>query len=147
MASDKPQRDRGRPHGLPLPHHRTNGSRIRRFGRLGRERPAHTAATAPQPESLLVARQPRFHPSPRARAPKTRRMHYRCSLPSEYPSLSSPSRDTVRVFGQLHDLLYPLQTSLPWSERIAPPSANFFRTRNPRARERSPGVRLRTVGA
>ncbi len=27
-------RDREKPHGSPLPHHRTNGSRIRRFGRL-----------------------------------------------------------------------------------------------------------------
>ena len=31
-----PNRDREKPHGSPLPHHRTNGSRIRRFGRLSR---------------------------------------------------------------------------------------------------------------
>jgi hypothetical protein len=29
-----PIRDRKKPHGPSLPHHRTNGSRIRRFGRL-----------------------------------------------------------------------------------------------------------------
>ena len=65
---------------------------------MGQERPAPTAATAPQPESLLVTRQPRLHPSPRARAPKTRRMHCRCFLPSECSSLSSPFRVTVRAF-------------------------------------------------
>ena len=35
-ASAKPNRDREKPHGFPLPRHRTYGSRIRRFGRLSR---------------------------------------------------------------------------------------------------------------
>ena len=47
----------------------------------------------------------------------------------------------------LSRLLCPLQTSFSRSEQIPPPSASFFRTRNPRAREKPPGVRLRTLGA
>ena len=36
LSLDDINRDRRKPHGLPLPHHRTYGSRIRRFGRLSR---------------------------------------------------------------------------------------------------------------
>jgi len=35
-----PNRDRGKPHGFPLPHHRTYGSRIRRFDELNSYRGA-----------------------------------------------------------------------------------------------------------
>jgi hypothetical protein len=36
----RPNRDRRKPHGLPLPHHRTYGSRIRRFDELNSYRGA-----------------------------------------------------------------------------------------------------------
>jgi len=88
--------DREKPHGSPLPHHRTNGSRIRRFGRLS-QCAKHTVP-ARQPERHLQPRQRRFHPSHRACAPWTRRMQYRCSLASDFSSLSIPSRGTVRAF-------------------------------------------------
>ncbi|MBM3357037.1 MAG: hypothetical protein FJY54_04850, partial [Betaproteobacteria bacterium] len=39
-------RDREKPHGSPLPHHRTNGSRIRRFGRLSQYACLHCAEAA-----------------------------------------------------------------------------------------------------
>ena len=44
----------------PLPHHRTYGSRLRRFGRLS------IGYTAPPPARRLPACQPRVHPSGRA---------------------------------------------------------------------------------
>jgi len=81
-------RDRERPHGLPLPHHRTNGSRIRRFGRLSQS--AQQTARASQPERLLEPRQRRLHPSHQACAPWTRRMRCRRSLASNFSSLSTP---------------------------------------------------------
>ena len=92
-------RDRERPHNLPLPHHRTNGSRIRRFGRLG-QRAQHTAP-ARQPERHLRPHQRRLHSSHRACAPWARRMHGRRSLASNFSSLSLPSRGTVRAFSGL----------------------------------------------
>ena len=89
MSGDEPAiRDRERPHGLPLPHHRTNGSRIRRFGRLGQS--AQQTARASQPERLLEPRQRRLHPSHQACAPWTRRMRCRRSLASNFSSLSTP---------------------------------------------------------
>jgi hypothetical protein len=42
-------RDREGPHGLPLPHHRTYGSRIRRFGGLSQ------GETSPQPKHRFPA--------------------------------------------------------------------------------------------
>jgi|SRR6266540_1758387 len=127
----------------PLPHHRTNGSRIRRFGRLSQC--TATTQAAHQPERPLLPRQPRFHPIEAL----ARRMQYRSSLAIDYSSLLLPSRGSVRAFSlqKTQDLLRPLQTSFSRSEGIASPSANFFRTRNPRARERSPGVRPRTFRA
>ena len=58
-------RDREKPHGSPLPHHRTYGSRIRRFGRLSRFAwaTAYHYPSAVQPERHLTPRQRRFHPS------------------------------------------------------------------------------------
>ena len=104
-------RDREKPHGSPLPHHRTNGSRIRRFGRLS-QRTKHTAP-ARQPERHLQPRQPRFHPG---------RMQYRCSLASDFSSLSIPSQGTVRAFSSLRHLVRPLLTSADRSARLAPRS-------------------------
>src|SRR6266545_3541524 len=76
----------------PLPHHRTNGSRIRRFGRLSQGTAKMNAV--PQPECPLLPRQPRFHPI-KALA---RRMQYRSSLAIDCSSLLLPSRGTVRAF-------------------------------------------------
>src|SRR5712692_5122141 len=75
-----------------LPHHRTNGSRIRRFGRLSQGTAKMQAAR--QPEHPLLPHQPRFHPL-EARAP---RMRYRGSLAIDDSSLLLPSRGTVRAF-------------------------------------------------
>jgi hypothetical protein len=111
-------RDREKPRGSPLPHHRTNGSRIRRFGRLS-QCAKHTAP-ARQPERHFQPRQRRFHPSHRACAPWTRRMQYRCSLASDFSSLSIPSRGTVRAFSDSRHLLRPLQTSAVRSARLSP---------------------------
>ena len=55
-------------HGPPLPHHRTYGSRIRRFGGLSQGEPS------PQPEHRFPACQRRVHPRCRARSPTPRRM-------------------------------------------------------------------------
>src|SRR6266700_1298745 len=77
----------------PLPHHRTNGSRIRRFGRLSQGTAKMNAA--PQPECPLLPRQPRFHPIEAL----ARRMQYRSSLAIDCSSLLLPSRGTVRAFG------------------------------------------------
>ena len=111
-------RNRGKPRGPPLPHHRTNGSRIRLFGRLSQC--AKQTAPARQPERHLQPRQHRFHPSHRACAPWTRRMQYRCSLASDFSSLSIPSRGTVRAFSDSRHLLRPLQTPADRSARLAP---------------------------
>ena len=98
-----PNRDRKEPHGPSLPHHRTYGSRIRRFGRLSRHAWNHYAQWtmrhhACQPERHCMPRRQRFHPSPRACALGTRRMQYRQSLAFDFSSLSSSSRGTVRAF-------------------------------------------------
>ncbi len=85
-------RDREKPRGSPLPHHRTNGSRIRRFGRLSQGTAKMNAA--PQPECPLLPRQPRFHPIEAL----ARRMQYRSSLAIDCSSLLLPSRGTVRAF-------------------------------------------------
>ena len=93
----------------PLPHHRTYGSRIRRFGRWSQ------GETSPRPERLLPACQPRVHPrgrasfvpSPDAISP----LHTR-------PRLSS----TVRAFPPLRVVLCRLLTSARRSGRIPPPS-------------------------
>ncbi len=113
-----PIRDRGTPRGVPLPHHRTNGSRIRRFGRLG-QCAKHTAS-ARQPERHFRPHQRRLHPSHRACAPWARRMHGRRSLASDFSSLSIPSRGTVRAFSDSRRLLRPLQTSAVRSARLPP---------------------------
>ena len=65
MAADKPRwnRDRKKPHGLPLPHHRTYGSRIRRFGRSSRLASWKAYHPAIQPELHLLPRQRRFIPA------------------------------------------------------------------------------------
>ena len=76
----------------PLPHHRTNGSRIRRFGRLSQGTAKMNAAL--QPECPLLPRQPRFHPIEAL----ARRMQYRSSLAIDCSSLLLPSRGTVRAF-------------------------------------------------
>jgi hypothetical protein len=54
-------RDREKPHGSPLPHHRAYGSRTRRFGRLSQ--PATLQTVACQPERLFSPCQRRLHPS------------------------------------------------------------------------------------
>jgi hypothetical protein len=85
-----------------LPHHRTDGSRLRRFGRL------HQGEPSPQPEHRFPACQQRVHPRCRARSPTLRRMpsrrstpghdscppfrpsaHPRCGLASPWPRLSA----------------------------------------------------------
>src|SRR5712691_3042688 len=76
----------------PFPHHRTNGSRIRRFGRLSQGTAKMNAA--PQPECPLLPRQPRFHPIEAL----ARRMQYRSSLAIDCSSLLLPSRGIVRAF-------------------------------------------------
>ena len=98
----------------PLPHHRTNGSRIRRFGRVS-QGTAKIHAT-PQPERPLLPHQPRFHPI-KALA---RRMPYRSSLAIDDPSPLLPSRGTVRAFSGSRHLLRPLQTSAVRSTRLSP---------------------------
>jgi group II intron reverse transcriptase/maturase len=60
-------RDREKPHGSPLPHHRADGSRTRRFGRLSRpvESPSAEAAqgfSARKPEPHLYPLQAHVHP-------------------------------------------------------------------------------------
>ena len=87
------------PRGAPLPHHRTNGSRIRRFGRLSQC--AYHTAHARQPERRLRPHRRRLHPSHRACAPWARRMHCHRPLASDFSSLSIPSRETVRAFSGL----------------------------------------------
>jgi hypothetical protein len=51
---------------------------------------------AHQPERLLLPRQPRFHPRPRTCVPGPRRMHDRCSLASDFSSLSTPRGEPFR---------------------------------------------------
>jgi hypothetical protein len=86
----------------PLPHHRTFGSRIRRFGGFSQGEPS------PQPEHWVPECQPRVHPRCRARSPAPRRMpsrrsttgnassppfrpsaHPRCGLAYPLPRLSA----------------------------------------------------------
>ncbi len=149
--------DRGKPHDYPLPHHRTNGLRIRRFGRLGQLAPR--TACASQPELHYPPHPLRFHPSRRTHAPRTRRMHYCCSLTGDFSSLSIPFRGTVRAFSlwlcgsaylllrlsawsasiaflPASDLLCPLQTPPRYSAPIARRPASISE-----APERPPGVR------
>jgi hypothetical protein len=57
----------------PLPHHRTYGSRIRRFGGW------RQGETPPQLEPRIPECQPRVHPRCRARSPTPRRMPSRRS--------------------------------------------------------------------
>ena len=57
----------------PLPHHRTYGSRIRRFGGLG------PGESSPQPEPWVPECQQQVHPRCRARSPAPRRMPSRRS--------------------------------------------------------------------
>jgi hypothetical protein len=95
LFSMRPIRDREKPHGSPLPHHRTNGSRIRRFGRLS-QCTWTTSAHARQPERLLSPRRPRFHPSHRACAPWTRRMRCRRCPGKQLPLFQSPSGEPFR---------------------------------------------------
>jgi len=82
--------DREKPCGSLLPHHRTNASPIRRFGRLSQTWKSALADSQFQPERALSSNQPRFHPSHQARARWTRRMPYRGSRTSHCPSLSIP---------------------------------------------------------
>ena len=98
-------RDRKKPRGPSLPHHRAYGSRTRRFGRLSQHAPTHWAELthwicACQPEHHLWPRQPRVHPSQQAHAHRTRRVPSHRSLASDFSSLSIPSRGTVRAFGK-----------------------------------------------
>ena len=146
-----PIRDRGRPHGLPLPHQRTNGSRIRRFGRGSHRTPVPLRGRQ-EPERPLLSRQREFHPI----WAYARRMHYPRSLASDDASPSIPAKgnrpglqlQTLRLqhIGWLHlsvqsaslaspvlHLLCPLQTSAPRSGKISLPPASFSRTRDPRA--------------
>ncbi len=60
--------------------------------------------------------------------------------------LQDPSRDHHSGL-RSHDLLCPLQTSTGRSEWIAPPSANFSGTPDPRAPSRPPAVRHETFTA
>jgi hypothetical protein len=65
--SVRDNRDREKPHGSPLPHHRADGSRTRRFGRLSRpvESPSAEAAqgfSARKPEPHLYPLQAHVHP-------------------------------------------------------------------------------------
>lgn len=114
--------DREKPRGSPLPHHRTNGSRIRRFGRLSQHATMQTAARPP--ERLLSPRQRRLHPSRGAFAPWTRRMPCRRSLASNCSSLSIPSRGTVRAFGLRRcGSAYRLLRLSAWSASLASPAS------------------------
>jgi len=66
-SSMGPNRDREKPHGSPLPHHRADGSRTRRFGRLSRQVEWPRAEAAPgfatrQPEPHLCPLQAHVHP-------------------------------------------------------------------------------------
>jgi hypothetical protein len=64
----------------PLPHHRTYGSRLRRFGRLRQGEPS------PQPEPWVPECQRRVHPRCRARSPTPRRRPSHRSTPGHSPS-------------------------------------------------------------
>ena len=90
-----PIRDRRRPRGLPLPHHRAYGSRTRRFGRLSRYA-QNNNLRAHEPERLLSPRQPQFHPRRRTCVPQSRRMHDRGSLANDFSSLSTPRGEPFR---------------------------------------------------
>ena len=113
----------------PLPHHRTYGSRIRRFGRLSR------GDTSPQPERRLPACQPRIHPRSPSIAPTPRRMPSRRSIPGHdslppfRPSARSrgptmPSADGCRPVGLG---LPPRRISLGCESRRSPRSAEIVR--------------------
>jgi hypothetical protein len=65
----------------PLPHHRTYGSRIRRFGRFSQSEPS------PQPEHWVPECQQPVHPRCRARSPAPRRMPSRRSTPGHHSYL------------------------------------------------------------
>jgi hypothetical protein len=116
-------RDREKPHGSPLPHHRAYGSRTRRFGRLSQTWKSALADSQFQPERALSSNQPRFHPSHQARARWTRRMPYRGSRTSHCSSLSIPSRGTVRAFGLRRcGSAYRLLRLSAWSASLALPA-------------------------
>ena len=116
-------RDREKPHGSPLPHHRAYGSRTRRFGRLSQTWNSTLADSQFQPERALSSNQPRFHPSHQARARWTRRMPYRGSRTSHCSSLSIPSRGTVRAFGLRRcGSAYRLLRLSAWSASLALPA-------------------------
>jgi len=86
-------RDREKPHGLPLPHHRAYGSRTRRFGRLS-HRPIDTSepvSAQPITEATSLAKPVAVSPG---------RVHYRYPKASMGSSLSIPSRGTVRTFDE-----------------------------------------------
>jgi len=129
-------RDRKKPLGPSLPHHRTNGSRIRRLGRLS-QCAMHTAP-ALQPERHFQPRQHRLHPSHRTCAPWARRMQCRCSLASDFSSLSIPSRGTLRAFSGSCHLLGLCRTlqfvrlgsrfaQLAWVNSLAPTAQQISR--------------------
>jgi hypothetical protein len=75
----------------PLPHHRTFGSRRRRFGGFSQGEPS------PQPEHWVPACQPRVHPRGRARSPAPRRMPSRRSTTGH--ASSPPFRPSARSRG------------------------------------------------
>jgi hypothetical protein len=107
----------------PLPHHRTYGSRIRRFG------------------SLSIITMPRRSPQA-LRLPSQARSGMGTHRPEELPFT------TVQAFPDSRcQVLCPLLTAAGRSERLSPPSANFRGTPLPRASRSSPGVSLNTVCA
>jgi hypothetical protein len=76
-----------------LPHHRTYGSHIRRFGRFSQGEPS------PQPEPRFPECQPPVHPRCRARSPAPRRMPSRRSTPGHHSYL--PFRPSAHPRGGL----------------------------------------------
>jgi hypothetical protein len=135
----------------PLPHHRTYGSRIRRFGRCGQ------GETSPQPERSS----PGVPAVSSSQAPDMIRHLAGCHLPAPRRATTPFHRSGLRptrvaappiccpafrpwgasLASPAPSLLCPLLTSAGRSGRIAPPSVL---ARTPR---RSPAVSCHTVGA
>ena len=148
-------RDREGPRGLPLPHHRTYGSRIRRFGGW------RQGETSPQPEPRFPACQRRVHPRCRGRAQHLAGCHLtapRQATPPLHRSGLRPTRvaapplcgPAFRPWGASRaspapGLRCPLLTSAGRSGRIPPPSVL---ARTPRDLPRSaviPSVHRRRI--
>jgi hypothetical protein len=109
-VSEQPNRDREGPRGLPLPHHRTYGSRIRRFGRLS-QGATRTPTGASAPGVPVVRSSQASHLPANASPDAIKPLHPRRRVLS-----------TVRAFPPLLVVLCRLLTSARRSGRITPPS-------------------------